>query len=171
MWVTVTDQILISHWPWPKFGQFPVNFPVWSGAVSSFETWPSNTKYTACKPQYSLWKYGGNMVNICRLYLLYFHWEYPRNIMKYPLYLPYIQCFYNIFSIFWDWRYSKYSLLKFTIFSIYFQWLYCGSPPVVELPEIPYPAMRVISQWNPASTITRNSTSIHGIYFPVKSSQ
>jgi len=41
----------------------------------------------------------------------------------------------------------------------------------VALPEIPCPAMELISQENPAGRITRNSTSGHGIYLPVKSSQ
>ena len=30
-------------------------------------------KNTECKLQYSHWKYAVNTVNICRLYLLYFH--------------------------------------------------------------------------------------------------
>ena len=46
--------------------------------------------YTGCEPQYSYWKYAGNMINFCRLYLQYFHSG-------------------NILEILWKhWKYSKY---------------------------------------------------------------
>jgi len=88
---------------------------------------------TGCEPQYSHWKYAGNIVNICRLYLPYSHWKYLGNIIKYPLYLLYFHCFHNISRLFSDWKYCRYSLWKFTIFSVYFQWLYCGLHPVYRL--------------------------------------
>jgi len=95
------------------------------------DCFPSDIPHvTGCEPQYSHWKYAGNIVNICRLYLPYSHWKYLENVIKYPLYLPYFYCFHNISRLFLDWKYCRYSLWKFTIFPVYFQWLYCGLHPV-----------------------------------------
>ena len=37
-----------------------------------FLTFLLSKAVAGCEPQYSHWKFAGNMVNICRLYLLYF---------------------------------------------------------------------------------------------------
>ena len=59
---------------------------------------------TGCEPQYSHWKYAGNMVNIHRLYLLYFWWEYFRNI----LYIYYIFSVFTIFPVYFQHISSNY---------------------------------------------------------------
>jgi len=62
-----------------------------------------------------------------------------------------------------QWHYQKVHIQPQTLFSTKIQ--------SVALPEIPCPAMEFISQRNPASSSTRNSTSSDEMYCPLKSSQ